>query len=417
MGPFDLAGGVAFLQQTKEKNFPWVSANIFDESGTLLFNQVVKRTIQGQDIVITAISGKPTTAVQGVNIQPWEEILPALLQSIRKENGNSFIILLSSLSDAENRHIAEKFPDIRILLGADLRRGNVAATVIGQTLLTQTGDQGKYQGLLEISLGSMRKWGKDNQKKLAELQNRLGSVDWQLRRILKKANPSETSGKYEATIARLEEEKGVLKADISTMEEEVSKEKELGVAHDQFTYRHIGLKKSMPNDLPTEEAIRKLNQQIRELHQEIQQAKKTNASQQELQEAPPSFVGDQACGSCHEIQMDFWKTTRHARAYTTLVRKEKHLDTDCLPCHLTMDIPNNRFETFSLEGLLSYPEKLQSVGCESCHGGGKKHMANPERVKLVRVPGINICLSCHTDEHDDNFIYKTKLEKVSCPAG
>lgn len=416
VGPLDLAGGLAFLQQTKNNHFPWISANIFDENEKLLFNNVTRRTIQGQDIVITALSGPPEKTIPGIQIKPWEDILPDLLQNIRAKSTNSLIILLSSLSAKDNQAIAEKFRDIQILISATQRMGNISPKLINNTLLSQTAKQGKHQGLLEITLGSARIWGQNSQKKLADLQNNLGSVKWQLQRLLKKSNGSGNSHKHQASIERLEKETQSLNVDISSMQRQLAEETKSGMKQDQFAYRFISLKKNMPNDQGTEVKIRQLNQDIRNLHTKMTRSKKKGASRSDAQ-TYPFLIGPKICGTCHELQSNFWKTTRHAKAYDTLLEMEKNLDTNCLPCHVTMSIQNGAFKTLSPVSLLSYPERLQAVGCETCHGNGKKHQTDPEAFKMLRTPTATTCLTCHTDDHDDNFIYEEKLKKVSCPKG
>jgi hypothetical protein len=399
----------------KQDNFPWISANIFDENEQLLFNQVVTRTIQGHTITITALSGQSSKPLPGVHIKSWEEVLPNLVQSIRQKNKNSFIILLSSLSDKENQLIAQKFKDIHVLISAYQKKGNIAPQLISNTLATQTAKQGQHQGLLEITFGSTRKWGQNSQKNLVDLQNKLGSLNWQLQRLIKKSDTSGHPEKFEKTINRLKDEKQSLEADISNMEKQALDETKSGAKQDHFSYRFIGLKKNMPNDQPTKKKLQKLNQDIQTLHTKLKQQNKTSANGSGTP-ASLSLIGHNACGACHETQMNFWESTRHATAYRTLLTMEKHLDISCLPCHITMNIQHGKLEALSTESILSYPDRLQSVGCETCHGNGKKHETDPEQFKLVLTPTINICLTCHIDEHDDNFLYKEKLEKISCPA-
>jgi Cytochrome c554 and c-prime len=416
VGPHDLAGGLSLLQESKASGFPWLSANIVDENEQLLFESVITTEIQGQSIVITALSNAPERTVPGIQMQSWKKVLPPLLKEIISKNPHGFIILLSSLNDEANRLIATKFPEISLLITADTRRGNISPVFVNNSLLTQTDRQGKYQGLLEISFGKTRTWGKDSQKKLADLQNKLGSLNWQLRRLLKKAKDSSAAGKYAATITRLENEKEVLTTKITEMKQQVVEEQKAGTAKDQFTYRFLPLKKNMPNDPLTEERLKKLNSDIRALNKKKKVTKATTGQTVAIQ-LPQALIGSSTCSSCHELQGDYWKTTRHATAYDTLLNKQKNFDLECLPCHMTIDVPGGKFGSLVVETLLSYPEELQSVGCETCHGNGKKHLQNPERFKLVRTPGINICLTCHTDEHDDNFQYQLKLSKIACPAG
>ena len=416
VGPHDLSAGLSLLQKSKDAGFPWLSANINDENGRLLFADSIQKSVQGHSIVITALSNAPERAIPGVQMRGWGEVLPSLLQQIQKNHPGSFIILLSSLNNDENKKIAEKFPEISLIIGADKRLGNVSPALHNKTLITQTAKQGKYQGLLEVSFGNQRVWGKDSQKQLADLQNRLGSMNWQLRRLIKKSKTAAAPEKYAMTITRLEKEKEELSTQIVKLKQQAEEEKMAGSSYDQFTYRFLALKKNMPNDQPTQEIIKKLNKDIRELHKKKNEANQTKRKNVQIS-VPQNLIGSATCASCHELQGDFWKTTKHATAYETLLQEDKNLNLECLPCRVTMDIPGGKFDSLPKETLLSYPESLQSVGCESCHGGGKKHLRTPDRIKLVRVPGINICLTCHTDEHDDNFQYQSKLEKIACPAG
>ncbi len=415
VGPRDLSGGLTLLQDSKKDGFPWISANITDNDGKLLFNNLIKKEIQGQHIVITAISHVPERAIPGIKVLSWDEVLPALLKDIKVHNPDSFLILLSSLSIAENKRIAKKFPEISLLIGADSSKGNIAPLLTNKTIITQTTKQGKYMGILNVRLGKKRVWGKDSQKKLATLQNRLGSVNWQLSRLMKKAKAADLSKKYEKTISRLKKEKEELNTAIIVMKQQVAEEQKMGSNTDQYTYSFLALKKNMPNDQATVKRIEKLNSAIRSLNQKRKHTINTTTGKNNIR-IPTTLVGSDTCYTCHELQTDFWKTTSHATAYNTLVKTRKNLDLECLPCHMTIDVTGGKFQSLVASSLLSYPEDLQSVGCETCHGSGQKHLQNPQRFKLVRTPGINICLTCHTDEHDDNFQYKSKLSIIACPA-
>jgi len=55
------------------------------------------------------------------------------------------------------------------------------------------------------------------------------------------------------------------------------------------------------------------------------------------------------------------------------------------------------------------------VGCEACHGPGKRHAENPKEF-APRRPDESTCLQCHTPEHDTNFVYEEKVGIIRCPA-
>jgi hypothetical protein len=57
---------------------------------------------------------------------------------------------------------------------------------------------------------------------------------------------------------------------------------------------------------------------------------------------------------------------------------------------------------------------LVGVGCESCHGPGAKHVANPQ-AKLVRFTPESTCVACHNEEHSDLFDYEEYLKQIVVP--
>ncbi|MBU0960356.1 MAG: hypothetical protein KKD01_07005 [Proteobacteria bacterium] len=415
IGPLDMAAGMDFLQTGVAEDFPWISANISDDRDKPLFRQWISKEIQGVQVVITSLSAPPTTLPPSIKVAPWESILPELLPRMTKDRNNPFIILLSTLSTEENRLIAEQYPAINLLLGAGQHLRNASPQLINNTLVTQTDKQGQYQGLLEISFGKQRTWGQNREKQLADLQNRLGSLNWQLQRLEKKSAGNTSKEKYSGTIARLHKDRDTINAQIASLQDTITKEQSPDMFTDQYQYRFIGLESNMPDDSSTDNILKDLNRQIRQLHKKPSKAKKTTDTMT-LFSPWRDLVGFRVCESCHVLQTEFWQTTQHARAYTTLAVKEKNLDLECLPCHVTTDLFTTSLQNLPKEHLLTLPRELQSVGCESCHGSGKTHSVDPERFKMVRLPGKNICLNCHTPEHDDNFDYETKLVPISCPA-
>lgn len=252
--------------------------------------------------------------------------------------------------------------------------------------------------------------GEGAAKQLANLQNKLGSINWQLSRIEKKAAAPENEGKYTKTILRLRKEKTDLDKQIESTTNRLALEKTKGGANDQFTYRFIGLKKSLPNDPSINAILDTLNKDIKSLH--TSQKDQTGNSARLTQ----GMVGAAVCASCHETQAEFWKTTPHASAYNTLVKGNRQFDLNCLACHLTLNTSSGETGVIINDtGYLSYPVELQSVGCESCHGSGKKHSIDPEMFTLSLQPSETVCLTCHTPEHSNTFDYALQLNQVSCP--
>lgn len=115
-----------------------------------------------------------------------------------------------------------------------------------------------------------------------------------------------------------------------------------------------------------------------------------------------NFLGDQSCLSCHQAQYENWKKTGHGKAYQTLVREKRESDHTCLPCHTT-----------GFGEVSGFPNVLENVQCESCHGPRRGH---PDDGKKGPAVSEKQCLTCHNPAKSPNFEYAPYLAKVRCPA-
>jgi len=113
---------------------------------------------------------------------------------------------------------------------------------------------------------------------------------------------------------------------------------------------------------------------------------------------PKGFVGKEVCIRCHKQQFDFWKKTRHSKAYLTLKEKNEEFNLDCIPCHAT--------------GLISQGF-MENVQCEACHGGGEAHAIKGKPIK--KKVEYEECIRCHEPQRFGSFDYDSKIGAVSCP--
>jgi 2',3'-cyclic-nucleotide 2'-phosphodiesterase (5'-nucleotidase family) len=103
------------------------------------------------------------------------------------------------------------------------------------------------------------------------------------------------------------------------------------------------------------------------------------------------------CEPCHADQVTKWKTTDHARAYDTLVKKSKQFDPKCLACHTT------RFEQPEGFSMKAQQPELVNIQCESCHGFAKDHLADPSKALPTPKPVAALCIKCHDASRCPNF--------------
>ena len=101
-----------------------------------------------------------------------------------------------------------------------------------------------------------------------------------------------------------------------------------------------------------------------------------------------------------------------AEDFATLVERHKEFHLDCVGCHVTgYNQPGGSNVTHHLDGA------LQNVGCESCHGPGSLHAANPTATPatIVRATSESTCVACHNDEHSDLFDFESYRRRLIAP--
>ena len=127
------------------------------------------------------------------------------------------------------------------------------------------------------------------------------------------------------------------------------------------------------------------------------------------------YVGSAACEGCHAKEHKLWSESAHARAFTTLEQRHEAQNPDCQRCHTT------GFKQPT--GFPSGGATLAGVGCESCHGPGKRHVDDQGKTSGTILALTDkcdtcaiqlICGSCHDDANDKGFEFEieAKLAKI-----
>lgn len=121
-------------------------------------------------------------------------------------------------------------------------------------------------------------------------------------------------------------------------------------------------------------------------------------------------VGAEACQSCHVEQHANWAASPHGRAMKSLDRKQAK-KTDCVRCHATAK--SSGPPPKSVDGFLG------AVECESCHGPGEQHVAEPTASNILGLGEScpecvidAVCTSCHDSENDPEWELQTRLQAV-----
>ena len=355
VGQHDLAAGIEFLKNSQSKAFPWLSANLMDKHNRPIFPAVKILERGPMKIGIIGLTGQIAPFSQEIIVADWRKVLPEHLARLSKEC--RLLIVLSSLSGEDNAELTRQYPQVHVLITADRQQGNIAPRVDNGTIVSQTANQGKYLGMLNLDGISGSPGGKGR-----------GQGD------------QKTSGK---------ELPHLVSSDF------------------------IALSKNLPEDPQVAASIEATKQKISVHNQQ------SAATAKQLDSAANPFfsglAGSARCRECHPLQAQFWNSTRHAAAYATLQRQQQNFNLDCLPCHITKNPAPEQAAPLAVEALLALPPALQSVGCEACHGLGLAHADAPDTFKPYRKVEEKTCSACHSKDRDPAFDYQQKLPKVRCP--
>lgn len=258
VGPLDIAAGLEFMQQPDSQRLPWISANIYSQDGTRIFPPYLSIEKTGLKIALIGLTDSVRKEVQGIIIHSWEKELTEILPSI--SSSHDIVVLLSTLPYNVLTTIADQFPDIRIILGADRRKGNINGLLHNKTILAQTASQGKYLGLLSVGWRS-GPWAEDGTKKLISLKKQQLSINRQLKQLKNSGSPGNSD--YQRKMEFFQGKKKELSIQISQLED--SSEAGFKTAQpSSFSSTLIPLKPSIPEDPEIRDIIYSAKNRIRQ---------------------------------------------------------------------------------------------------------------------------------------------------------
>ena len=396
IGRQDLSAGLASLQKlASEASFPFLSANLVNHQGELLFKPYAEIERAGIRIAIIGMTGHtslPETCTGEVKALPWQESLPKTLETVSPNN--DLIILLSNLSAADNHQVAKQYSNVHLIIQSGVSKQNLRPQLRNNSVIVQGGHDGKYQGKLTVNWSSSQKWQQKKNVVLA-LRKEYDRLGWLIGRVQKKGGPDVVYKDNKP--ARLAFGKKI--ARYEELELEISKKiaEEKNTVNEQAT--HTNQFHPLPPSVVDDPAITKLLQDYR---RKANQVRRQKAETRKLSK----YIGSKKCQSCHEEIFTAWSKTPHASSYDTLKERDQNNNQTCVYCHVTGLTEGSAYLADSL------PSHLKEVGCEVCHGPGERHADNPN-IKLSAQPlRPTLCLQCHTPERDDHFNFPQDKEKV-----
>ncbi len=171
----------------------------------------------------------------------------------------------------------------------------------------------------------------------------------------------------------------------------------------RFTMKEVRAK--LGSDEATQETMRAFYKKVNERNRLAFADRKPRP----VEGGQASFIGVQACATCHEPAKKFWDKTAHAKAYATLSTQFKEFNLECVSCHVTgYEMPGG--------STVTHVDGFKDVQCETCHGPGSKHRDNPmDRTAIERSPKASMCVTCHHPPHVEQFDAAAKMELIVGP--
>ncbi len=387
----DLQMGIPFLKKLEEEaSFPFLSTTIVRDNTPIFtpYTIISKNNLSIGVIGITAqTQAKSTTDYK---ILEWQQPLTHALGQLAYVD---LIIVLSNLSHEENRHIAKSYHAVNIILEAGQPLGHKGSQLIDNTLFSHTQKEGKYIGELQINWQPSKTW-LINKNPVIQLKNEIDRLKWLQNRIRKNGGPAKAYKNKPASLQSYNKKMQHL----HDLQLQLAASR-TGPSQDHIpsTYEAIlhPLKPSIHDEQQTTRILKRSRKAANNLRKKNKVLKYFD-----------NYGGSTSCKKCHGALYSEYKATGHSKAYATLVHKSAENNPNCIFCHVT-----------GLPERLAYnqatvPKRLLEVGCETCHGAGKKHIGNPKKYKLTATVPETTCLACHTDEHSDDFNYSRDIGLV-----
>jgi Cytochrome c554 and c-prime len=356
--------------------FPWIADNVEGLAKAQLFDA------GGIKVGVLGLSGDDTALVASTS------------ERLRAQ-GAQLVVALVSADRRTARVVAGKGPDVVVMGGLDQEKP-LPPSVLGGAVLLHAGFQGQSAVTVDVGIKPQGDWedasswtaqdaGRELDRKIDELHRRIRA--WE-------ADKKVAAADLAAQRARLQE-----------LKDERAKPRAPSYAGRWFNATLVELAPEVRGDPAIAAKLDAHDRRVNDANHEL------------LKDRVPvpapagsaHYAGSESCASCHKDAYDWWKDTKHGRAYATLERVHKEFNLSCVGCHVTgYNQPGGSTVTHVAE--------LKNVGCESCHGPGSLHNARPDLAGLImKSPTETTCLGCHTHEHSDRFAYQAFRDMLIVP--
>ncbi len=407
LAELDFSAGLTFLETLKQEGaFPLVSANVRPEADKPDVARSFLRRIGAIHFGITGVATPENIAALKLPVAAIE-YAPQLALEVRHliKKGAEVVIVLAQVGEEGARALARAVPDIDIIIrgpGTPIERAPSTPVRAEGVIIVEAGQQGQHVGRMRFSLGAamptkpitLDDGGARAKKRRELIARQIKAYSTELEAW--KTQP-EKAGAARAKAEQIQRLKAKLAVPLPSPK---SPEK----PHVRIDL--VRLDGKVADDGGTKALLEAYYAQLKAFNLEkgnLELCVRPNKS-------VPTYVGTKKCAPCHQPAYQFWKRTKHARAWATLEDQNKHYDLTCVGCHVVGYEKPGGFCRLKDVG------PFQDVGCENCHGPGSAHVSGGGKAAIVRRTTEATCAShCHVPEHSDAFVYETYLRKITGP--
>ncbi len=405
-GKNDWGAGAQTLGKLRDAcGAPLLAGNLSGEASVGAIAQTVK-DIGGVKVVFLGVSMPKSAkgAPDGLTIEDATKQLAAAAKKAR-EDGARVVIGTAALDRGDAIRAAEAAPDLDVLaVGSPFTDGEAndapkPPRFVGNVLVVQPSNHLTRTAVIDLFVrGEGRFADGSGLAHAAEVTDLETQIDDLQKRIANwEKDPTVPKSDLDAQKKRLE-----------TMRDKLSKAKvpPPTPTGSFFRYQLVDVRESYGREDKVFAAMKSYYERVNAFNRDKFKDKKAPPPSK----GEPFYVGSASCNPCHSASFAVWQKTGHSHAYKTLVDQAKEFNLDCVGCHVTgYDKPGGSTVTDVMS------PNLKDVQCESCHGPGSAHIADPTTSVPVTEPGEQVCTGCHHPPHTDVFDFKARKDKILGP--
>ena len=396
-GKRDLSFGASTLSRLQERSqFSWLPAKpASNEAPEGVAGKLVKAGEHSIGVLGVSTFGGPDGEVGSERMTKLQAAAQVELDKLRAGGARVVVGLISS-DQRTGRRLTSGLRGLDFAIQAGLDDGSAPApSRSGGSTLLRAGRQGQGLLVLDVYLDGAAPFADISEWTRAEHKAALGAriADLSARIAAWERDPS-------VDRANVAEQREKLKA----LREELARAgAERGATGNAFDARYAPLTAKEARDPQVKDILAAHDARVNE-HNRV-----AFAAVRPKQPPPGAagYVGSERCQSCHAPAYAWWTQHAHGRAYTTLEQLHKQFNLSCVSCHVTGYNRPGGATVVNNQG-------LTHVGCESCHGPGSLHAAQPAlaSARLTSAPGEAVCKQCHTPEHSDLFEFQSYVARI-----